>query len=271
MAGRFYPADPRQLADIVDALLDAVPVPDGDVLAPAYVVPHAGYQYSGSTAAHVYARLRRHADEIAQVVLLGPSHHVPMAGCAVPAVAGWATPLGQAPLDLVAIERLIRDGHAALDDGPHAVEHALEVQLPFLQRALTSPDGPGVPTVPIAVGDTAADDVAGTLAAAWSPGTVVLCSTDLSHYLDLATTLARDARTVRAVLELAPERIGPRDACGVFALRGVVTWADRAGLRPLPLHQATSAEVSGDPSRVVGYAAISFGRPEVAGVAGSTG
>jgi hypothetical protein len=256
VAGRFYPADRTALAHEVDRLLDAVPAA-GTGPANAYVVPHAGYRYSGFTAAHVYARLREHSATVARVVLVGPAHYVPLAGCAVPSTQRWLTPLGELAVDLHGVRALVADGHATVDDAPHAPEHALEVQLPFLQRVL--PDG--VPILPIVVGRSSVDDVLFTLAAALSAGpagTVVLCSTDLSHYLDDEAARRQDARTARAVLDLAPERIAQRDACGVYALRGVVGWARYQRLGAEQLHMCTSADTTGDRARVVGYAAFAF-------------
>ena len=251
MAGRFYPRDPTKLAAIVDRLLDAVEVPDGEPLATAYVVPHAGYVFSGPTAALVYARLRRHAAQVERVVLVGPAHFVPLTGCAAPASDAWATPLGELPV----VDATGLAEHLAVDDAPHAPEHSLEVQLPFLQRALGRP----APILPIAVGRASADAVGAALAAAVAAGpgdTVVLCSTDLSHYLDRAAAMDRDARTASAIESLAPERIEVRDACGVFALRGLLSWARAGSLRPELLGLATSADTAGDPYRVVGYGAF---------------
>jgi MEMO1 family protein len=131
------------------------------------------------------------------------------------------------------------------------------VQLPFLQRVLA----PGTPILPIVVGVSSVDAARATLSAAATAGTVVLCSTDLSHYEPDEEARRQDRRTIQAVLDLAPERIGVRDACGVFALRGVVAWARHAGLVPRLLHHTTSAETTGDASRVVGYPAMSFSRP----------
>jgi MEMO1 family protein len=257
VAGRFYPSDPGALARLVDGLLDAATVPDDDPPAAGYIVPHAGYRYSGPTAAYVYARLRRHADRIVRVVLLGPAHHVPLSGCAVPASSHWLTPLGELPVDTDAVRALVADGHAAVDEVPHVREHSLEVQLPFLQRALRA----DVPVLPVVAGRSSVAEVAGALAVALGDergGTVVLCSTDLSHYLDDGAARERDARTARAVLDLAPERIGVRDACGVYGLRGVVGWACERGLRPELLHLCTSADTAGDTARVVGYGAFAF-------------
>jgi hypothetical protein len=254
VAGRFYPADPAELAELVDGLLGAVVVPPAEDSAHAYVVPHAGYQFSGPTAAHAFARLRAHADRVRRVVLVGPAHYVELHGCAVPAAITWRTPLGDVPIDTELVDRLGRDGHVAVDDGPHAPEHSLEVQLPFVQRALPA----GVPVLPMVVGPSSVDDIAITLAAAAGPGSAVLCSTDLSHYLDDAAARRQDRRTTRAVLDLAPERIGVRDACGVFALRGLVAWARHVGLRPTLLDLTTSADTAGGPARVVGYSAFAF-------------
>lgn len=249
VAGSFYPADPGELASTVDGLLDAVSVPDDDVVARGYVVPHAGYRYSGATAAHVYARLRRHAAQISRVVLLGPAHRVPLKGVATPTTAAWATPLGEVPIDL---------GRAAglpADDAPHAPEHSLEVQLPFLQRAL-----PGVPVLPFVAGTSTVDEVADAIGAV-ADGAIVVCSTDFSHYQPDAAARAQDERTAQAVESLQPDRIGVRDACGVFALRGTVGWAERAGLRVRRLALTTSADAGGDPERVVGYPAFALGQP----------
>jgi AmmeMemoRadiSam system protein B len=261
VAGRFYPGRADSLRAQVDGLLDAVVVPEDEPVAPGYVVPHAGYTFSGPTAAYVYARLRRQADRIRRVILLGPSHYVPIQGCVVPTVDSWLTPLGDVPVDVEAVAALVRDGHARADDAPMGPEHSLEVQLPFLQRLRPEP----LTVLPIAVGSCTVDDVVLTLSAALEatgPDTIVLCSTDLSHYLAEPDADAQDERTARAVLELAAERIGARDACGVFALRGLVGYARHLGLRPTLLHRCTSADTAGDRNRVVGYGAFALHAPE---------
>ncbi|GAA5177126.1 AmmeMemoRadiSam system protein B [Rugosimonospora acidiphila] len=261
VAGQFYPAAPAVLARGVDLLVEAVPVPDGEPFAPAYVVPHAGYRYSGPTAAHAYARLRPHADGIRRVVLIGPAHRVPVVGCVVPGTAGWLTPLGEVPIDTAAVAALAGDGYARVDDRPLAPEHSLEVQLPFLQRLSALAGVPPVPVLPIAVGASTPDEVAGALSAAVAttgPGTIILCSTDLSHYRSEVEARAQDSATVRAVEELAAARIGRYDACGAYALRGLLGYALGVGLRPALLHRATSADAGGDRSRVVGYASFAL-------------
>jgi len=182
VAGQFYPADRDQLAESVDAMLAAVEI-DGTPAPAAFVVPHAGYRYSGPTAAYAYARLQGRGD-VDRVVLLGPAHFVPLHGCAVPAADTWLTPLGEVALDVSGAEALVAAGLATRDDEPHAPEHSLEVQLPFLQRVLHS-----FRLLPIAVGVSSMDSVAACVAGALTDldtagRTVVICSTDLSYYLD---------------------------------------------------------------------------------------
>jgi MEMO1 family protein len=255
VAGSFYPADPASLASTVDGLLERAEIADDEAFATAFVVPHAGYRYSGQTAAKVYARLKQHASQINRVVLLGPAHRVSLKGCAVPSAQRWLTPLGEVAIDPAA-SLLASDGHAVADDRPHASEHSLEVQLPFLQRV-----APHASVLPLVVGVSTSDDVVVTIAAAVAAaptGTIVLCSTDLSHYLPDDEARRQDARTAQAVLDLAPDRIGVRDACGVFALRGLVAWARHSGLRTRQLGLDTSADATGDTSRVVGYPAFAF-------------
>jgi AmmeMemoRadiSam system protein B len=256
VAGQFYPGDPAALAATVDALLAAVPTAPARAAA-AYVVPHAGYRYSGPTAARAYALLQAQAALVRRIVLIGPAHYVPVPGCALSGAGQWHTPLGALPLDLDGRSALLSAGLAVVDDAAHAPEHSLEVQLPFLQRVLA----PMPPVLPVVIGPAAPADVAALIAAVADAGTVVLCSTDLSHYLDEENARQRDDRTVRAVLELRPEGIRAGDACGVHALRGLVTWAATAGLIPELLDQRTSASAAGDRSRVVGYAALALRAP----------
>lgn len=256
VAGYFYPADPAVLCRTVDELLGAVP-PLDEPMAWAYVVPHAGYRYSGITAAHVYSHLSRCAHAVRRIVLIGPSHRQPLRGVAVPAASRWNTPLGPVDIDADGAAALVASGLAIADDAVHAQEHSLEVQLPFLQRAL--PQRP--PILPIAAGLSAASEVAAAIAAALDAGpgeSIVLCSTDLSHYLEEAAARQRDEATIDAVLRLDADAIGPADACGRYALRGLVDWAAGLGLRGRLYDYRTSAQVSGDPSRVVGYAALAL-------------
>jgi MEMO1 family protein len=249
VAGLFYPGDPAALRQMVAGLVDAVDVPAGDRLASIYLVPHAGYRYSGPTAAHVYARLRAHAEEIERIVIVGPAHRVPLTGAAVPATDTWRTPLGEVPIDIAEAQRLVSLGLAVATDVPHEPEHSLEVQLPFLQLSGLTP------IVPVCVGRTPAQSVRSLIDAVAGPGVVVVCSTDLSHYLTEGEAFERDAHTLRSVVELTPERLEIHDACGFFALRGVLTWAKAAECAVTIYHQCTSADTGGTPERVVGYCA----------------
>lgn len=249
VAGQFYPADAELLADQVDALLAAAPGANG--AARAFVVPHAGYVYSGPTAAYAYAALPR---DVSRIVLIGPSHFAPLRGCAVGTAETWRTPLGEVTIDVDGGKALFDAGLVMADDDAHAREHSLEVQLPFLQRVLPL----GTPVLPIVVGATASGEVAAVVNAALTPGSVLLCSTDLSHYEPDAAARVQDAETLQAIVGLRPADIGVRDACGVYALRGALAWAAAAGLRAELLHYATSADTAGDPARVVGYAAVAM-------------
>jgi AmmeMemoRadiSam system protein B len=253
-AGTFYPGHVQELADAVDGLL-AGASPPGDVSSPAgLIVPHAGYLYSGPVAATAYRLLAGGSGAPVRVAVLGPAHFVPLHGMAVPAAAGWATPLGTVPVDMDLREAAVAGG-ADVDDLPHVPEHAVEVQLPFLQRIV----GPALRVLPVAVGAAQPHDVAALIEAlANVSGTVIVVSTDLSHYHDHRTAQALDARTAEAVLSRDSAAIGPDAACGANALRGAMAYAARRGLEFRLLDLRTSADTAGEPSRVVGYGAFAL-------------
>jgi MEMO1 family protein len=273
VCGTFYDADPRRLARTVDRLLDRVDAETGSsaTCPVALVAPHAGLGYSGPVAATAYAQLRAHAGSVDRVVLLGPSHFAPVRGMAVPAAAGFATPLGTAAVDVPACLRLAASfPGVAVSDGPHAEEHSLEVQLPFLQRVL----GAELTVVPVLAGGAPPDDVADVLEALGLTGdggpgasgdrrdgrTLLVVSTDLSHYLDAATAARRDRATAGAVVGRDPGAIGSRDACGAVPLRGLLTWARRQGHEVSLLDLRSSADTAGGRARVVGYGAFRVDR-----------
>jgi AmmeMemoRadiSam system protein B len=251
VAGRFYPADPAVLAADVDRYLaeglGAAPSPH------AVVAPHAGYLYSGPVAGSAYRLVADRAGTVQRVVLLGPAHFVWVTGLAVPSTDAFDTPLGRVRVDAVAREQaLAASTGVAVDDDAHRPEHSLEVQLPFLQRCLGD-----VPVLPLLVGQPEAAMVADVLQLWWDdPGTLVVVSTDLSHYEDYLTARQRDTRTAEAVVGIRPEDVGDRDACGAYALRGLLTLARRreAGLRLLDLR--SSGDTAGPRDRVVGYGAF---------------
>ena len=256
VAGLFYPADPSELSATVDGLLAAAHTESRGPVH-AVVAPHAGYAYSGPVAAAAYRAVGRCAAEIENVVLLGPPHFVPLAGAAVPGTDAWATPLGVVPVASDLRLAAIAAG-ATVEDIPHAPEHSLEVQLPFLQRALHGEFS----ILPVLVGELSTPAAADFVQALWGgTGTLVVVSTDLSHYLDEATACAVDRRTADAILGLRPGGIGERAACGCRALRGLVEHARRRGHTIELLALGTSADTSRDRSRVVGYGA--FAVPEL--------
>jgi MEMO1 family protein len=252
VAGTFYPAQPRRLASTVDRLLGEASETAAAIPPRALVVPHAGYRYSGPVAAAAYRVVRGLTCRC--VVLLGPAHFVAVTGAAVPGLDGWRTPLGVVPVDGESRHAALAVADVHVDDLPHAREHSLEVQLPFLQRAVDPPP----PVLPIVV-DAPPGTVADLLDVVVSdPAALVVASTDLSHYLSDESARRRDARTAAAVLALDADGIGDGDACGAHALRGVLEWGRRHGLRAQQLALATSADRGGDRGRVVGYGAFAF-------------
>jgi hypothetical protein len=241
---------------MVDELLDGAETPANAPAPAALVVPHAGYIYSGPIAATAYARVRGGTDPIRKVVAFGPAHHVPLGGAAVPEADAWATPLGEVRVDEGLRARAVAAG-ARADDRPHAPEHSLEVQLPFLQRIL----GREFTFLPVVVSDLPAGETADLVEEfLGESGTLVLVSTDLSHYHDLATARRLDSRTAEAVVARNPAALGGRDACGIFALRGLVELARRKDLQIDLLDLRTSGDTAGDPESVVGYGAFAIGR-----------
>jgi MEMO1 family protein len=257
VAGTFYPGDPLVLREAVTGALA-----DAEVRCPArpkaLVVPHAGYVYSGPIAAAAYAQLRAPGPPVERVVLLGPSHHVPLDGLALPEAAAFATPLGLVPVDAAAAERALALRQVTRSEAAHRREHSLEVQLPFLQVAL----GPFT-LVPLAVGHASPEVVAEVLDALWGgPETLLLVSTDLSHYLSYQLAHAVDCRTAAQVLALEAHGLQPEQACGQAPLAGLLLSAQRHRLSARLLDLRSSGDTAGDHDRVVGYGAFAFEMPQ---------
>jgi AmmeMemoRadiSam system protein B len=258
VAGTFYPGRREDLVATLDALLAPARarVDPTRPAAKAYVLPHAGYVYSGSTAALGYAELEQRRGTLTRVVLLGPTHRVPVDGLALPAVDGLETPLGTVPVE--PLDPAVRAALPQVLDVPevHAQEHSLEVHLPFLQTVLGD-----VTVVPLAVGRARPDQVAAVLDALWGGAeTVVVVSSDLSHYLRQDQARAVDEGTVAEVLGLE----GPlhhSQACGATPVNGLLLTARRRGMTTRLLGMCTSGDVTGDRRRVVGYAAIALTEP----------
>ena len=259
VAGQFYPGDAGALAAEVSSYLAEVPAPGPGVRAPkAIIAPHAGYIYSGPIAASIYARLAPLRGTIRRVILVGPAHRVHVAGVAVPTSHAFASPLGEVPLDLATIEMLRRKlPFVEVSDRAHAHEHSLEVHLPFLQSVLGSFE-----LVPIVVGDAPPDDMAHLLELVWGgPETLLVVSSDMSHYLPYNSALGRDRETARAIASLEAN-VALEEACGAAPINGLLRAARGKGLRCELVDLRNSGDTAGDLDRVVGYGAFAFTEPD---------
>jgi len=251
VAGLFYPEEPAELRALVSKLLGEVVLQD-DVLPKALIAPHAGYVYSGAVAASAYARLSRYRDVYERVVLLGPCHRVPVAGLALSGADAFRTPLGDVPVDRDAVATLQEKGVAVFEPS-HQYEHSLEVHLPFLQTVLGA-----FSIVPIVVGEARPQAVAGLLDALWDgPETLIVVSSDLSHYLAYDAAREQDTATCRRIERLDTD-IGHDDACGATPLGGLLLAAQRRGMRVTTLDLRNSGDTAGDRDFVVGYGAWMF-------------
>lgn len=261
VAGSFYPGRARHLSTTVDDLLQTARTePRDPAPAPkALIVPHAGYLYSGPTAARGYVRLDPIAHRIRRVVLLGPVHRVPIHGLALPDADALATPLGEVPLDtdLSALDGLPQVG---VHEAAHRHEHSLEVHLPFLQRLLTD-----FTVVPLLVGNAAPDQVAEVIEALWGgPETVIVVSSDLSHYHPYEVARRLDTATIDEVLRLGGPLVSAQ-ACGAAPANGLLHLARHRHLVSHLVDLCNSGDTAGDRAGVVGYASVAFAEPAPAG------
>ena len=251
VAGAFYAAHPDRLRQDVAGLMAAVPE-CARSRPQALIAPHAGYVYSGPVAAHAFAALRDSASTPERVVVIGPAHYVRLSGIAVPTATAFETPLGRVPVDRDALA-CVRDLPCVIEaDSPHAPEHALEVELPFLQTLLGS-----FSLVPLLVGDAAPQEVDAVLEPVWE-GSLVVVSSDLSHYLDDASARRRDAATAAAIERGDWASLGSNDACGFLPIAGLLRQAERRGLKAQRLALSNSGDTAGPRDSVVGYGAWAF-------------
>jgi len=258
VAGSFYPRDPRLLARDVDALLDAAPAHVGAV-PKAIIVPHAGYVYSGAVAATAYRALAPARSRIRRVVLLGPAHRVAVRGLALPGVTQFATPLGEIPIDRALVERVSKLPQVIVHPRCHAPEHSLEVQLPFLQRALEA-----FTLLPLVVGQATANEVAEVLRAVWGgPETLIVISSDLSHYLPYPVASEVDRSTVGLILNGQP-MLTHDQACGATPVNGLLTALRGGTLDAELVDLRNSGDTAGPRDQVVGYVAVLFRERETA-------
>ena len=254
VAGLFYPVNAAELSrDIIHYLNQAGPI--NPALHPkAIIVPHAGYIYSGTTAASAYASIRPIAKQIRRVVLLGPAHRVRLRGMAVMDIDYFQTPLGNIPQDSSAISQLLTLPQIQVMDSPHWQEHSLEVQLPFLQLIL-----PEFTLVPIAMGDTTSSEVRQALDMLWGgPETLIVISSDLSHYHDYSTAQYIDRSTCQAIEKLDIEHIDYQQACGCTGVQGLLLAAKQRNMKVHTLALCNSGDTAGSIDRVVGYGSWAF-------------
>jgi len=252
VAGMFYPDNPAALRNMVQDFLE-----NADASGPgpkAIIAPHAGYIYSGPIAASAYARLLPVRDRIKRVILLGPSHRVPLLGLATSSAEHFITPLGSVELDRDAIQTISGLAQVHKMDAAHAMEHSLEVHLPFLQMILSD-----FKLVPLVVGDATADQVDEVLEKLWGgEETLIVISSDLSHYHDYQTARKMDSRTSKAIESLNPEALGYEDACGRIPVSGLLRAAQKHKLHAQTLDLRNSGDTAGPRDQVVGYGAYVF-------------
>ena len=251
VSGLFYPAEAAALAREVRAMLDTAR--RFDTPPKALIAPHAGYIYSGPIAASAYAALHDAAPHIRRVVLLGPTHRVAVRGLALPGVDAFATPLGAVPVDMEAVQAIAHLPQITVSPQAHAQEHSIEVQLPFLQTVL-----PDFKLLPLAVGMTTAEEVAEVLDLLWGGAeTLIVVSSDLSHYLPYDSARRMDASSAQRILDL--QALDTHDqACGATPINGLLLAAQRHRLTPHLLDLRNSGDTAGSRDGVVGYAAFAF-------------
>ena len=251
VAGTFYPADPAQLKQmLMHYLTDAQ---TGGKVPKAIIAPHAGFIYSGPIAASVYARLQAAKDIINQVVLIGPSHRVGFQGLALSTAEQFSTPLGNIEVDTDAVKKIAEFPFIAYLDQAHELEHSLEVHLPFLQTVLKQ-----FSLVPVVAGDAPAEQVCQLLEQFWrKPGTLIVISSDLSHFHNYETAQKLDKETSEIIEHLQYEKLDSGSACGCVPVRGLMLLARKNNLqiRTIDLRNSGDTAGSGDKNRVVGYGA----------------
>lgn len=250
VAGQFYPAEAARLRSQIEQYLQAAA--ESGQVPRAIIVPHAGYVYSGPIAASAYAYLRPGRQQIRRVLLLGPAHHVPVRGLAASSADAFATPLGAVPLDRDAIDHLLELPQVHIQDEAHAPEHGLEVHLPFLQMVLAD-----FQLIPLIVGEAAPEVVAEVLAQyADDSHTLIVVSSDLSHYQDYDRACYLDRATSQSIERLRPLPAG--QACGRHAINGLLYLANERGWEAQTVDLRNSGDTGGSRHQVVGYGAYLF-------------
>ena len=251
VAGMFYPSDPDELRMQIERFLAEVKLHNGPS-PKAIIVPHAGTVYSGPIAASAYAQI--FPAGIERVVLLGPSHRVLLQGLAASSAELWRTPLGDVPLKRPVLSGVEGIDLIPVNDAAHELEHSLEVQLPFLQTVLGD-----FQLIPLVVGNATKEDVADVLAALWGgPETLIVISSDLSHYMSYRTGRAMDTAASKAIVELDSRGLDFDNACGLVPIAGLLHLARQKGMRAELLDLRSSGDTAGPKDQVVGYGAFGF-------------
>ncbi len=254
VAGMFYPGRGAELAECVEEMLATAVAGTQSGTPKVLIVPHAGYSYSGPVAASAYCLLHAQRQSIKRVVLLGPAHRVYLAEMALPSALSFATPLGEVPVDREAVTAALTLPGVIVSDEAHAAEHSLEVHLPFLQTMLES-----FSVLPVVVGQCSSERVAALLEAFWGGAeTLIVVSSDLSHYLPYAEARSTDARTTELILQQSSDLSGEQ-ACGAYAINGLMRVARKRRLWVEALDVRNSGDTAGDRSRVVGYGSYVLG------------
>ena len=252
VAGSFYPDAAETLTRTVTTFLAGADV-EARPASLGVIAPHAGYMYSGAVAAKAFACLKSSADRFRRAIVLGPAHFVPFKGIAAPSHRAFATPFGDMPVDTEAIHSLADGALIVIDDEPHAPEHALEVELPFVQALFGA-----LPIIPLLFGFTSAEAIAAVITRLWAKDTLLIVSSDLSHYEDYEAASLHDAQTAEAIETFDEAAIGPADACGHLAVRAALIAAKQRGLKIERLDLRNSGDTAGDKRSVVGYGAWAF-------------
>lgn len=253
VAGTFYQADPGLLEVEIRRYLATAAPTQLDFPLRMLIVPHAGHVYSGPIAASGY-RLLAAGSDWSRIVMLGPSHFVPFPGLALPDATAFQTPLGAVAVDAAGVAELLQDRLVAPSSSAHKREHCLEVQLPFLQIV-----APGVPVVPVLTGAVDVVAAAGLIGPLLDDETLLLVSSDLSHYRDAATARRLDARTAQAIVDLQPDLLDYESACGRTGIQIALLIARDRGFRAELLDLRNSGDTAGPPDRVVGYGTFALG------------
>lgn len=253
VAGIFYPADPELLHQDIQYFLTHAHRSKSSH-PKALIVPHAGYVYSGPIAGSAYTCLEVCKDEISRVIILGPAHRAAFRGIAYSSATHFQTPLGLVPVNLSALSQITDLPMVTENSEAFQEEHSLEVQLPFLQEILND-----FSIVPLLVGEASAEQVATVLEQLWGDTeTLIVISSDLSHYLDYASARKMDQDTSDAIETLHPDALTYYSACGRIPISGLLLCAKRYGLTATTLDLRNSGDTAGSHDRVVGYGAYLF-------------